>query len=248
MKMRILGVNSPYPRHGQATLGYFVTEEDAGWLLDSGCGIYRRLNEDHLFAKLDAVILTHLHYDHCADLPAVVLGATVGQGRERPLPVFLPPGETARLEKWLEACGFGFAAAYMDIREFSYGQATMQGNMAITMLEARHSLPAGILALAAGGRRLIYTGDTGDCPGLREAVSGADLLLAEACSLPQDVAAEKGHLPARILGVLARQAEVKELVITHLMEGQDPEVLIQQTSEAFGRKVHLAMEGQTYEI
>ncbi|MGE5551474.1 MAG: MBL fold metallo-hydrolase, partial [Bacteroidota bacterium] len=111
MELTILGVNSPYPRNGRATLGYLVRQGETRLLLDSGCGVHRRLSEAGLLGMVDGVVQSHLHYDHCADLPAVVLGATIGQGKSGPLPIHLPPGEGRRLHEWLTACGFTFISA-----------------------------------------------------------------------------------------------------------------------------------------
>ncbi len=248
MDLTILGVNSPYPRGGHATLGYLVRCGATGVLLDAGCGIYRRLAEDGHLAEVDGIIQSHLHYDHCADLPAIVLGATVGQGRAEPLAVLLPPGETERLQTWFAACGFTFALSYLVPHELSPGTPFQLGELRIMMAPARHSLPGGIITVTCGDKRLVYTGDTADCDSLRTAVRGADLLLAEVTHLPPEQAAEKGHLPAPTLGALAAEAGVGEVVVTHFMQGADPEALRREVEAAFGRPVRAAHEGQVIRI
>ncbi|MGE5528480.1 MAG: MBL fold metallo-hydrolase [Patescibacteria group bacterium] len=248
MELMILGVNSPYPRDGRATLGYLVRHGGTNLLLEAGCGIYRRLLEEGLLPGVSAAVMSHLHYDHCADLPAVALGATVGQGRGEPLPVYLPPGEFQRLRSWLGACGFDFVLEHIYVAELPYGAPVAVGGLELVMRPAGHSLPAGIVTVAAGGRRLVYTGDTRDCPALREALRGADLVLAEAASLPPARAVEKGHLPAGLLGELAREAGAGELIVTHFMQGSDPEALAAEASRSFGRPARMASPGQVYVV
>ncbi|MGE5549141.1 MAG: MBL fold metallo-hydrolase, partial [Bacteroidota bacterium] len=177
-----------------------------------------------------------------------VLGATIGQGKSGPLPIHLPPGEGRRLHEWLTACGFTFISAYMTVVEPAYHETVNLGELAFTISPAQHSLPAAILTLTAGGKRLVYTGDTGDCPPLWKAMEGADLVLAEVAGLPPAQAAEKGHLPAALLGRMARAAGVRELVLTHFMHGSDPEALAEEVAAAFGRPVHLAHEDRIFEV
>jgi ribonuclease BN (tRNA processing enzyme) len=63
------------------------------------------------------------------------------------------------------------------------------------------------------GRRLVYTGDTGESDALARWAHGCDLLLAE-CSLPEERAVPLHLTPARA-GRLARDAEAGRLVLTH---------------------------------
>ena len=246
MELTVLGVNSPYPHGGRATLGYLVEQGESRLLLDSGFGIYRRLAEEGLLAKITGVVLSHLHCDHAADLPAVILGAALA--RERAIPVYLPPGEGDRLAQWLSACGFCMVLDYANLHEPAYGTPAACGDMRLTIHPARHSLPAGIVTIEAGDRRLVYTGDTGDCPPFRVALSGADLALCEVCGLAPDDAAAKGHLPAVLLGGAAREAGVGRLVLTHFMRGSDPEDLARETAAAFGRPVEIAREGLRFTV
>jgi len=248
MQLLVLGVNSPYPRGGHATLGYLVEHGGTHLLIETGFGIYRRLDEAGLLAQVDGIVLSHLHCDHCADLPAIVLGATVGRGRTDAIPVFLPPGEAERLDRWLTACGFTFVLEYAALSELNHGTPAAFRHLELTMHPAAHSLPAGILTVSSGGKRLGYTGDTGDCPALREALRGADLALAEVAGLGPAEAAKKGHLPATLLGAVAKEAGVHELVVTHFMQGSDPEALTAEVAAAFGRPVLTAREGLRIQI
>ena len=243
MELTILGVRSPYPQAGRATVGYLLEQAGTGLLLDAGFGIYRRLAEEGLFARLDGILLSHLHYDHCADLPAVALGATLDRGREGKIPVFLPPGEGARLNDWLTTCAFSFVLDFLDPIELPFGATTSFGELELTLAQGQHSLPAAITTAVGGNRRLVYTGDTGDCPALRTALQQADLALAEVSVLSPSEAEAKGHLSAAGLGEIARVSAVKRLVLTHFMRGADPEALAQAVAAAYGRPPEIAREG-----
>jgi len=243
MELTILGVRSPYPQAGRATVGYLLEQAGTGLLLDAGFGIYRRLSEEGLFPRLDGILLSHLHYDHCADLPAIILGATVDQGREGKIPVFLPPGESERLNNWLTTCAFTFVLDFVNPVELPFGVTTTFGELRVTLHQGQHSLPSAITTAVGGDRRLVYTGDTGDCPALRTALAGADLALAEVSVLSPSEAAAKGHLSPSGLGEIARGSAVRRLVLTHFMRGIDPEALAREVESAYGRPPEIAQEG-----
>ena len=54
------------------------------------------------------------------------------------------------------------------------------------------------------------------------------------------------HMTARQAGALAKEAQVKELIITHFYPEYDLETLRAQAQEGYGARVELATEGDTY--
>jgi ribonuclease BN (tRNA processing enzyme) len=64
------------------------------------------------------------------------------------------------------------------------------------------------------GKRLVYSGDTEPNPALRRLAEGADMLLCEA-TLTEDRRAP-GHCVGADVGRLAIEAQVRQLLITHL--------------------------------
>ena len=70
MRLTILGNNGPYPAAGGACSSYLL-ESDSGStaiLVDCGAGALARLEERLPIERLDAVVLSHLHYDHMSDM------------------------------------------------------------------------------------------------------------------------------------------------------------------------------------
>ncbi|MCL6635808.1 MAG: MBL fold metallo-hydrolase, partial [Peptococcaceae bacterium] len=75
----------------------------------------------------------------------------------------------------------------------------------------------------------------------------AGIFLCEASGLDQDAGFLRDrHMTARQAGTLARQARVKELIITHFYPEYDLSVLKAEAEAGFGGTVELAAEGDTY--
>jgi ribonuclease BN (tRNA processing enzyme) len=68
MQLTVLGCVAGMPRDGQPSSGYLVDTAAARILLDCGPGIATALSAVAGAGSLDAVIISHLHVDHCHDL------------------------------------------------------------------------------------------------------------------------------------------------------------------------------------
>ncbi len=101
------------------------------------------------------------------------------------------------------------------------------------------------IATVTRGQRLVYVTDALYSHENRQKIVAlaheADILFCEAVFLEQDRdrATERYHLTARQAGLLAREANVKELVLSHFSPRyQDcPDALYREASEAFGSPV-----------
>ena len=69
MQIKILGSGTILSGSKRNPSGYLLREDNSYLLLDCGYGIVKQLinfNEDIL--KVDTVLISHLHLDHCSDL------------------------------------------------------------------------------------------------------------------------------------------------------------------------------------
>jgi len=89
---------------------------------------------------------------------------------------------------------------------------------AITLDDGRVVQPDDVLGEWQPGAKLAFVGDAGRTDNLVDETCAADMLVIEATYLHHeaDMAREFGHLTARQAAKLARRADVKQLVLTHL--------------------------------
>ena len=256
MRITVLGCWAPYPRAGGACSGYVVQDGASNVVLDMGNGSFSNLCRLFDFRAVGAVVLTHLHPDHYADIECLrhaLEGAfRDGSLRQGPVPLLLPksPPEVAdaiggKHQKafkkiFIEDLPLETVPPGVEARVFSIGPVKY------FLLPTDHSLPSYAVGVEGSGY-FVYSGDTAPTENLALFAERADILLCEASGLDRDADNVRGvHMTARQAGELARKARVKELIITHFWPGYDLEELRAQAGEGYGNKVEIAIEGDTY--
>jgi ribonuclease Z len=97
-----------------------------------------------------------------------------------------------------------------------YGR--LQRGEPVTLPDGRMAHPHDVLGPPKRGRRIGYCLDTRPCPEAAQLARDADLLLYDSTLAPgaEQEAAEKGHSTSRQAAVLAKEAGVKRLLLTHI--------------------------------
>lgn len=237
MKLKILGNNGPFPAPGGACSGYLLTSDsgDTRILIDCGTGVLSRLMETCGPDALDAVVLSHLHFDHMSDMLPMQYALQFNP-RPRPLPVYAPL--TPEPVRALLDCPF------YDLWE--PGDETI-GEMRVRFTLARHPVETYAIAVECDGARFVYTGDSNHDALVELFCEGADLLLADCGLSKADHRFTSPHYSAELCGMLAQSAHAKRLLLTHLNPKYDPADLLAEAREAFP-DAELAEMGREYDI
>ena len=219
MLLTVLGRYGPYPRPGGACSGYLVEDGTTRVLIDCGAGVLSRLMEYVRPEDLDAIVLSHLHFDHCSDLFVMRYALDqqdVPQGTEkRRVPLYLPdePFETRKAIT---------TGALFDPHVVKGGDEVAIGSLTFAFTPMAHPVPVnGMRITAADGKVLFFTGDTKPYPGMEHGPLNADALLADACFV--DASQTGPHLNVKEACQLARDAGVGTLYLTHLWGKLDTE-------------------------
>jgi ribonuclease BN (tRNA processing enzyme) len=250
LEMTVLGCWAPYPRAGGACSGYLIRGGGVTLLLDAGNGSFSRLQGIMDFRELSAVVITHYHTDHCADLFCLrhaIKGARRDGSRKEPLTLYAP-GEPRDDFERLAGSGGDFRVRFIEELPLTDGiRRTEMGGLGLEFWSNRHSLPAYGVAVTGGGRRLVYAGDTGRFPELARFWAGATLLLCEASGFARDEEQIGSvHLTARQAGELAEESQAARLVLTHFWPEYEPEALRAEAAAVCRCPVLAAREGDTY--
>ena len=224
MRLTILGNNGPYPAPGGACSGYLL-ESDSGEtaiLIDCGTGTLANLMARNALDRLDAVVLTHLHFDHMSDLLPMQY-AIQFHPRRNPLPVYAPDAPE-QVRASLEAAPCYDVWPCRDV---------VIGEMRVSFNPARHPVPTFAVSVECDGARFVFTGDSNEDALVELFCDGADLLLADAGLSAADWKPAAPHYSAALCGQLAHNAHAKRLLLTHFNPKYDPADLLAEAREAF---------------
>ncbi|WP_436534028.1 MBL fold metallo-hydrolase [Actinoplanes sp. HUAS TT8] len=237
MRITVLGGCGAWPLRGEACSGFLVEQDGYRLAIDLGYGTMPRLPSP----DVDAVIISHGHPDHCADLNPLLRARVLRDRPARPLPVFAPGGS---LDAVLALDRPGMLDSGLDLREFTPGDRFEAGPFRVETALLPHWVPNAGLRLSAGGQVLAYTGDSGPSPDVARLARNADVFLAEASYVDAVPEEAVGFLSsATIAGGSAAQAAAGHLVLTHLLAETEPAAAVDAARSRFRGEVTAARSG-----
>jgi ribonuclease BN (tRNA processing enzyme) len=213
VKLTVVGSSPAWPNPGGAHSGYLVSSGEHRLLLDCGPGVLARLRAGESWPTIDAIVITHLHLDHCGDLVPWLWGHVLGPAQGRPGPqLYVPPSGLARISAFAP---LGRFLEVFGVHEYADGEPFEAGGHTVTPHAVRHyGEPAFGLRVERDGSVLAYSGDSGPATGLVEVARGADVFLCEATLLEPEHGPH-GHLSADEARAIAAEAGARRLLITH---------------------------------
>ncbi len=252
MRLTTLGTGTVALSPVRVCAGHLLEAGSVRLLMDCGSGVTHRLAALALpWREITHVAFTHFHTDHIGDFVTLVFAWNYGDrpGRMQPLTVVGPAGTADLLGRladaygpWLREPGFP-----LTVLEIAPGASLELGDgVVLSAAKVPHTDESVAYSISRGGRRVVYTGDTGYDPMLGEWARGADVLLCE-CSLPADLAIPEHLTPAQC-GALAAAALPKRLVLTHFyppVERVDVRAIV---ATHYAGPISLAEDGASFEI
>lgn len=255
MKVTVVGCSGSYPGPDSPASCYLLEQDDPDdpggrvWriLLDLGSGALGALHHYADPLAIDAVVLSHLHPDHCLDLCGFyVLRKYHPSGAQPRLPVYGPAGTGERMARAYDLPDGPGMAHEFDFR--TYDTTFSVGPFTIEAMPVLHPVEAYGLQVSAGAATIAYTGDTAACDTLDRLAAGADLLLAEASFRDGDDNPPEIHLTGKEAGELAARAGVGRLVLTHIPPWFDKDAMLAEARAVWDGPSELARAGAVYEL
>jgi ribonuclease BN (tRNA processing enzyme) len=246
MRITVLGSCGAWPTAGAACSGFLLEHDGFHLLMDAGYATLPRLLALVPAARVDAVVISHGHPDHCADLNPLLRARALAAEPAPALPVFALPGA---LDAVLALDRPGMLDDALLLHEFDAGDRFPLGPFTLETRLLPHWVPNAGIRVSADGLALAYTGDSGPDPGVVALAESADLLIAEA-TFPDrmpDVDA-RYTTSARQAAAQAAKAEVGRLLLTHLWPGTDPAACLEAAASAFDGETAVAHSGLSIEL
>jgi ribonuclease BN (tRNA processing enzyme) len=254
--LTVLGCSGSIPGPNRPASGYLLEADGFRLVLDLGNGTLAELQSLLDPFALDALLLSHLHPDHCADFSALTVLRRYHPNppydpRTRRLPVYAPTDAPARLVSAYAPCEEERAGEDLsDVHEFHGvdGAELQIGPFRVTAFPLAHPCSAYGFRIFHDGATLAYTGDTGVCPGLCRLAAGATVLLSEASWTDAADRPENVHLSGLQAGQVAARAGGGELLLTHVPPWTDAEQVLAEATSAAGEKARMVEQGARYTI
>ncbi|RVW03806.1 cyclic nucleotide-degrading phosphodiesterase [Rhodococcus xishaensis] len=252
MRITVLGCSGSVSGPDSAASGYLLTAPATPpVVMDFGPGVLGALQR-HADPGEAVVLLSHLHADHCLDVPGLLVWR-----RYHPNP---PTGRALVYGPADTACRIGVASAEcggelddisdtIDLHSWSDRHVAEIGELSVQAFQVNHPPESyGFRVTSDTGRILAYTGDTGIGDSVVDLATGADVLLSEA-SWTHGPDRPKGiHLSGTEAGQVAARAGVGELLLTHIPPWTSREDVIAEAKAEFSGPVHAVSTGDVYTI
>ena len=250
MKLTVLGCSGSVPGPESPASGYLLEADGYRLLLDLGHGAFGALQRVCRPADVDAIVVSHLHADHCIDLTAYIVALRYGgdgfrcTGPERRIPLVGVPGTRDRLE-----AAYDPLARKLGLQElFAFTTPTQSelGPFRVSYAPMNHPTPTNAVRVEYGDRSLVYSADTGESTELVELAQGADVLLCEASVGRDEEQVPDLHLTGRQAGEHAARAGVDRLIVTHVPPWNSRQEAVDDAAAAFHGVVEAAVAGGEY--
>ncbi|MGK2949374.1 MAG: MBL fold metallo-hydrolase [Acidimicrobiales bacterium] len=220
LRFSVLGCDGTYAGAGGACSGYLVSTAHERIWIDTGPGTLARVQRHLPLADLTAVVVTHEHPDHCAELP-VLHNALKYLLHVTDLPVITTEGTRDLVDELTGGASPTFA---WDV--VHDGDERHVGGVRLRFVRTDHPVETMAVRIDHASGSLAYSSDTGadfDGSRLDPDGTGVDLLVVEASLSPHQEGMVQ-HLSAAEAARLAVASGARQVVVTHVVPGLDPEL------------------------
>lgn len=229
MKLTVLGYYGGYPTNNIGTSSYLLESDQFQLLIDVGSYSLLTLEKYLDPLKLDAVLLSHYHHDHIADLGVLQFTRLLKKDSHGNRPSLLPiychdDDETHFKQMTLENVSEGIA--------YNHDEKMTIGPFDIQHMKTLHPVPCYAFKITerSSGKVLVFTADSGFIEEFIHFSDSADCLLADS-NFFNGMENHSVHMTSKECGSIARKAGVKQLILTHLPQEGDLNELVSQAEE-----------------
>ena len=217
MKITFLGTSGWYSNTTGDTPCILIETKDAYIVLDAGNGIYK-LDTYITQDKPISLFISHFHIDHVSGLhtlPKFSFGqgidVYVGMGRKKDFKTLVDPPFTIGYESNSE----NIAQLKTQIRLHELSETGEHIPFMAQALPQHHAYIDHGYRFELEGKTIAYTGDCGFTDKLKTFAKDIDVLICECSNKKTENPDTWGHMDPYLAGQLAKEAGVKQLILTH---------------------------------
>lgn len=250
MKVIIIGSGTGAPSIKRASPALMIITAGEYLLFDTGPGTLRQMQYlGYDYHTPDYIFYTHFHVDHIADLaPFLFAAKNLSSPRRKKLVLAGPEGFSDFYFRLLELYGRQLLS---DLYELKLREVTdtpvIEANWKITAQPLPHTESSiGYRLEDQEGKVVVYSGDTDYGPELVELGREANLLILES-AFPDEMKIT-GHLTPGLAGKVAREADCKRLILTHLYPECDRVDILAQCRKEYQGEIIIASDGLKFRV
>ncbi|MBE5821320.1 MAG: MBL fold metallo-hydrolase [Clostridiales bacterium] len=239
-----LGTVSPYCKQNMNCPCFLIKYENNNILLDCGNGITRLMNFPTDLDNLH-VFVSHFHKDHYGDLGAIQYASFVYHNlgvTKQPIKIYLPENDFNFSKQEILSNNEAYAN-YYDISE---GKEYIIGDLKVSFHNNNsHTIETFTIKVETADFKVVYTSDVGNTniEGLAKFCNNADLLICESSFLKKHNSNSKTHLTAYDAANIAKQANVKKLLLTHFWPEENKKEYLREAKSVY-KRTKVAKEGK----
>ncbi|ASK60845.1 hypothetical protein CFK37_00790 [Virgibacillus phasianinus] len=242
MKCTVIGFWGGYPAKGGATSSYLFEKDGFSLLVDVGSGALSAVQNYKHVMDIDAVVLSHYHHDHIADIGVLQYAWLVHsylREEKEILPIYGHQEDPAKFKTLTHECTEGIAYDPEGVLEV--------GPFLITFLKTGHPVPCYGMRITDGEDVIVYTADTTYKKEWASFAKDADLLITDCNFYEEQDGSKAGHMNSGEGATIARDANAAELLLSHLPQYGDTTNLIKEAANYYNGKIELARTGLVWE-
>lgn len=239
MKLTVIGFWGGFPEVDGATSCYLLEDKGFSLLLDFGSGSLSKLPKYKKVPDIDAVVISHYHADHIADIGVLQYALLVNAkitNKEHIVPIY--GFENEEFSK--------LTHHYTKGVEYDPSKTLEIGPFKIDFLETIHSVPCYGMRITNGETVLVYTADSAYNEKWFKFSKNADIMISDCNFYAGMDASSSGHMTSEEAALIAKNANVKNLLLTHFHPTSIQshlEKLKTEAGEVFKGEIALAQEG-----
>jgi len=270
--LQVLGSGGPEMNDKRASSSYLIwIDGKSRILIDFGSGASLRFEESVAnIEDLDMILLTHLHIDHTADLPAL-LKAGFFTNIKKVLPLYGPYGNSTMpdTKTFIRRLFEDHKGAWQYTGDHLGGKADLQlsahnveysreiqtllaeNNISVEAVSVHHGMiPAIAYRVNIGDKSLTFSGDmNGEFHTLERLAKGTNILIMHN-AVPQTATGTAAllHMTPQTIGEIAQKAQPGTVILSHRMSRTlDKELeTISEIRKSYKGKVKFADDGSTF--